>query len=272
MLSIHSLFKKKKDTPKRYHIIHLDECGSTNDVMREKAHEEKDAGPATYKDGQRPLLVVSTEYQTKGRGQGTNTWESERGKNLLFSILCHPVWVPVAGQFVISEAVALAIRDTLATLAEGFTIKWPNDIYWNDKKICGILIENALGAGHIKYCIAGIGLNVNQEEFYSDAPNPVSLRQILGKDADREALLEDIAGRVSNNLDMLRNGNYAAIGSEYTSWLYRLHGFYPYRDAEGTFEAALVEVEDDGHLVLRDKADTIRRYAFKEVEFVIPKP
>lgn len=252
-------------------MIHVDECESTNDLMREQAHQESDAEPSAYSGETEPLLVGCTEYQTKGRGQGTNTWESERGKNLLFTIMCRPVWVPVAGQFVISEAVALAVRDALATYADGFTIKWPNDIYWNDRKICGMLLENTLGNRHIKYCLAGIGVNVNQDEFHSDAPNPVSLKQILGKDTDRQVLLDNIVNRVSNNLNMLRNCEYASIGSLYTSWLYRVHGFYPYRDNEGTFEAAIVEVEDDGHLVLRDKEDNMRRYAFKEIEFVLPK-
>lgn len=268
MLSIRSLFKRKNNSGNNFRITRLEETDSTNAYIHRMLTDPQQSESTPAADQAR-YSVVTTEFQSSGRGQGTNTWESERGKNLLFSILCHPVWVPVTGQFILSEAIALAIRDALAAYDEHFTIKWPNDIYWKDKKICGILIENTLSGGHIKNCIIGPGINVNQQVFHSDAPNPVSLYQILGHEIDREPLLQDILKRFNANIEATINGDYATIVSNYTSWLYRLHGFYPYRDAEGEFEAALVEVEDDGHLVLRDREDRIRRYAFKEVEFII---
>ena len=128
------------------------------------------------------MTVVCADYQTAGRGQGTNQWESERGKNLLASMLIHPKGVPVARQFVLLEAAALAIMKALAHYADGFCIKWPNDIYYHDRKISGTLSECAVGSEGIKRCIIGTGINVNQTEFVSDAPNPVSLRQIFGKE------------------------------------------------------------------------------------------
>lgn len=268
MLSIRSLFKRKNNSGNSFRITRLDETDSTNAYIRRMLSAPQQGEVNTAADQAR-YWVVTTEFQSSGRGQGTNTWESERGKNLLFSILCHPAWIPITSQFILSEAIALAIRDALAVYNDHFTIKWPNDIYWKDKKICGILIENTLSGGHIKNCIIGPGINVNQQVFHSDAPNPVSLYQILGHEVDREALLQDILKRFDVNIQATINGDYATIIGNYTSWLYRLHGFYPYRDADGDFEAALVEVEDDGHLVLRDREDRIRRYAFKEVEFII---
>ena len=261
--SVRSLLDKFSKPQKDVHYIELDETNSTNDYVKSLL--------ATL-DGVEPeprLTVAYTDYQTGGRGQGTNTWESERGKNLLFSILCHPVWVPIQSQFIISEAIALALRDALSAITPDITIKWPNDIYWKDRKISGTLIETALSGGHIKDCIIGTGVDVNQQSFHSDAPNPVSLWQIIGHDTDRLALLRDIVKRFDAYLTDIRNGNYEHIVALYMSYLYRSHGFFPYRDSEGEFEAAIVEVEDDGHLILRDRGDHIRSYASKEVEFII---
>ncbi|MBM6993781.1 MAG: biotin--[acetyl-CoA-carboxylase] ligase [Prevotella sp.] len=263
MLSIRSLFKKKKvDDGIRF--IHLDDTDSTNRYCLEEFQDD-----TTAPLSQSRMVVVTADYQSAGKGQGTNTWESERGQNLLFSILCHPVWVPIMGQFIISECIALAIRDTLSTYTDGFSIKWPNDIYWHDRKICGILIENRLSARHIKDCVVGVGIDVNQLEFHSDAPNPISLRQILGHEIDRTELLKSVVTAFDRYLQAVENGDYAAVATAYASYLYRSHGFYPYRDGQGYFEAAIVEVEDDGHLILRDREGHIRSYAFKEVEFVL---
>lgn len=263
MLSIRSLFNKKKTPESDIHYIFLDETDSTNNYIKSLL--------ATL-DGVEPeprITVAYTDFQRAGRGQGTNKWSSERGANLLFSILCHPLWVPVQSQFLISEAEAIALRDALTAITGDITIKWPNDIYWKDKKISGTIIENTLSGGHIKDCIIGTGINVNQREFGSEAPNPVSLYQITGKETDREALLKDIVRRFDEYLTDLQNGNYEKIVSLYTSYLYRGHGFHAFRDKDGEFEAAIVEVEDDGHLILRDHDDRIRSYAFKEVEFII---
>jgi BirA family biotin operon repressor/biotin-[acetyl-CoA-carboxylase] ligase len=263
MLSIRSLFSRKNTTPD-IQYIHLAETDSTNDYLRQLPKAAP--GPS-----QPRMVVVDADYQTAGRGQGGNHWESEAGKNLLFSVLCHPNMVPIRDQFIISEAHALALYDALSTLAEGFSIKWPNDIYWRNKKVAGTLIETTLAGGHIRDCIIGTGIDVNQQQFVSDAPNPVSLRQILGHDVDRQQLLRDIVKRFNEYLQLIVNGDYSTIVGRYMSYLYRQHGFFAYRDKNGEFEAAIVEVEDDGHLILRDHDDHIRSYAFKEVEFVIPK-
>ncbi|MGI6243609.1 MAG: biotin--[acetyl-CoA-carboxylase] ligase [Prevotella sp.] len=265
MLSIRYLFKKKKEKEDNgIRFVHLDETDSTNRYCLEDLDE------ASLGQGQPVrMVVVTTDYQSAGRGQGSNTWESERGRNLLFSICCHPTWIPVRMQFILSECIALAIRDALSAFTGDITIKWPNDIYYKDWKICGILIENRLSAGRIKDCVIGVGLNVNQREFHSDAPNPVSLCSIVGHEVDRQQLLGDIVRRFDEFLEMSRRGDYGAIAGAYASCLYRSDGFYPYKDREGTFEAAIVEVEDDGRLILRDRKGTIREYMFKEVEFVI---
>ncbi len=263
MLSIRYLFKrKKKDNGIRF--VSLDETDSTN---RYCLHQ-LDESALTLEQPAR-MIVVSTDYQSAGRGQGTNSWESERGKNLLFSILCHPTWVPVRMQFVLSKCIALALRDALSEFLDDITIKWPNDIYYKDLKLCGILIESRLSGGRMKDCVLGVGLNVNQQEFHSNAPNPVSLYQIMGHEIDRTRLLNDIVRRFDDFLKDSQNGDYGGIADTYESCLYRLRGFHPYRDQKGEFEAAVVEVEDDGRLILRDRSGMIREYMFKEVEYII---
>lgn len=235
-------------------IHHEQEIDSTNDCLNRLSRMS--ALPEFH--------TLWAEYQTKGKGQIGNTWESERGKNLTFSFLLYPVSVLASEQFVISEMVSLAIRNTLSAYTEGISIKWPNDIYWHDRKICGILIENELRGSHISKCVVGVGLNVNQDVFRSDAPNPVSLRQIIGRDADREVILS----RIFEEFGKL----YAApqaVHVAYLSALYRKDGYHSYRDAQGVFEGRIADVELDGHLMLQPKSGPPRRYAFKEVQFIL---
>lgn len=229
-------------------IVHIDETDSTNRWLREQGGEEN--------------MVVWADYQTAGRGCGTNHWESERGKNLTFSMLLHPHDVPAQKQFRISRAISLAICKALGQHIGDLSIKWPNDIYWRDGKIGGILIEVSLLGNKVKDCIIGIGLNINQRVFRSDAPNPVSMWQICEQETDCEQLLQEI-------LQAFQEYMGKSNKDEYQSMLYRRKGFHPYADKDGAFMAEIIDVEDDGHLLLRDDNGQLRRYAFKEVTFVI---
>ena len=228
--------------------MHIDETDSTNRWLREQGGEEN--------------MVVWADYQTAGRGCGTNHWESERGKNLTFSMLLHPHDVPAQKQFRISRAISLAICKALGQHIGDLSIKWPNDIYWRDGKIGGILIEVTLQGNKVKDCIIGIGLNINQRVFRSDAPNPVSMWQICEQETDCEQLLQEI-------LQAFQEYMCKSNKDEYQSMLYRRKGFHPYADKDGAFMAEIIDVEDDGHLFLRDDNGQLRRYAFKEVTFVI---
>ena len=236
-----------------WEIVHLAETDSTNRWLRENQ--------VLIANDQKQIAVVA-DYQTAGRGCGTNRWESERGKNLLFSLLLHPKQIPASNQFHISMAVSLSITEALGQYIGDLSIKWPNDIYWRNGKIGGILIENTLKGDIIKDSIIGIGLNVNQRHFQSDAPNPVSIWQICEQETDREQLLLSI-------LECLDHYLYHDIKAQYCAMLYRRRGFHPYVDKNGAFMAEIVDVEDDGHLLLRDDDGCERRYAYKEVQFVI---
>lgn len=246
--------------------IHLQSTRSTNSYLGEMAAE---AAHGT---------VVYTDIQTAGRGQRGNTWEAEPGKNATFSVLLRPAAVDPNRQFLLSEASALAVVHALDPHIDGACVKWPNDIYYKDLKICGMLIEHALSGGHISHTIAGIGLNVNQRVFLSDAPNPVSLVQITGRELPAEHFVRAVAEELLRLSDPLP-GNARALHEEYLSRLYRNDGYHPYRAVAdspalpgGTvFEARIRDVASDGMLTLELRDGSCHRFAFKEVEYLIPR-
>lgn len=244
--------------------ITLQETDSTNRYLMDAAK----GGGLDSED----IVVAVADYQTAGKGCGTNTWESERGKNLLFSILVHPTAIPVRFQYLLSMAEALAIRDAVAEAAgnsNDVSIKWPNDIYYKDKKISGTLINLNVGGRGIKDLVIGTGINVNQRVFLSDAPNPVSLYNIIGKDYPKDVLLRGIMSRFVECYALLLNGGKEEIVRRYHEHLYRRNGYHRYQDAGGEFEAEIQEVQPDGILVLRRSDGGVSRYEFKEVKFII---
>ena len=253
-MHIFSYFCTKKVNTR---IIQLDEVGSTNEWLRENA--------ARFVDD---CVVAVADFQTAGRGCGTNSWESERGKNLLLSILVKPKAVTADGQFALSMAGSVAMKAVLDGYTNGIALKWPNDVYWKDRKLSGTLIECSLSGRVIKSCIFGIGLNVNQRVFTSDAPNPVSLCQILGREVSREPLLNELVESLIRHFELVEH-NPSGIAKQYAQSLYRREGYHWFRDRDGAFEAHLVEVEPSGRLRLADRSGQVRSYAFKEVEFII---
>ena len=218
----------------------LDSCPSTNSALSRTAPH----GHA--------LMALE---QTAGRGQRGNSWEAEPGRNITLSLMLRPEGLPAVRQFEVSEAVALGVADTLDRLGiRDVSVKWPNDIYVGDRKICGILIENTLSGALIERSVAGIGLNVNQTEFRSDAPNPVSVRQITGVEFELEPLARQMVGNI---LERLGRENHA----DYRRRLWRGAGVWPWRTPDGQrFEAEVSDVLPTGHLVLGQSV-----YAFKEV-------
>ena len=239
-------------------IIKLSNTASTNDYL---------LGLNTDQD-----LCVVTDYQSAGKGMGTNTWESEPGKNLLFSILLHPTWLPINRQYLLSMAEAVAIVEVLG---KGFEIKWPNDIYYGDKKLSGTRIDINLQGSTLKDVIIGTGINVNQEVFLSDAPNPISLKNITGQEHDRDILLQDILKRFSVyytklQKDFLRpslDGMRSWLDYQYHKHLYRRTGLHAYADKDGTFQAEIVRVAENGIITLRRDDGTLSQYEFKELKF-----
>ena len=239
--------------------IHLNETESTNTYLKELIQAGIDLPEVT---------LVDADYQTGGRGQTGNSWESRKGENLTFSLLCHPTVVRADRQFVLSQAVALAVQQTLLGFIDDVTVKWPNDIYWCDRKICGILIECTLSGTSVRDCILGVGLNVNQTEFVNDAPNPVSLAQIVGLTFNRKAVLDAVCDKFQHYYDKVLNGE--SLDDEYIVNLYRRNGLHQYAEPGGApFLASIAGILPTGHLLLRDEGGEIHEYEFKEVKFII---
>ena len=243
------------------HYIKVSQTASTNTYLSRLA--------ATLPGG----TVIYTPSQTAGRGQKGNSWESEDGKNLTFSLLLKRPPVKARDQFYLSEAAALAVVEALtAEAGDGFSVKWPNDVYWQDKKVCGMLLENSLDGTDIATCIVGIGINVNQERFLSDAPNPVSLINITGREHDLMALLKRVCSRIEQLVDSLADDSARRdLHERYMTALYRNDGQqHPWEDASGhRFMASVADIAPDGTLTLLHDDGTRHDYLFKQVKHII---
>lgn len=239
----------------------VDQADSTNSLLSSEA--------ASLPHG----AVIAARSQTAGRGQRGNSWESAPGLNLTFSMLLRPSVIMAARQFELSMLIALGVCDALTQVSgEVFLVKWPNDIYHGDRKICGILIENSIDGRRIGRSIVGIGININQAHFVSDAPNPVSLSSISGRTYSLEPLLDDICRIILTRFDEYEIApDPSALVEEYRSRLWRGKGHYLWRDeATGRdFMAEIANVAPDGILSLRDTSGNLRNYAFKEVHPVM---
>ena len=234
-------------------LIHISETNSTNNYLQSLCSKQK----------VEELTVVVADFQTSGRGQRGNSWESDSGKNLLFSIVIFPEFLEARRQFLISQIISLAIKEELDTYTTDISIKWPNDIYWKEKKICGMLIENDLMGRNISQSIAGIGININQETFHSFAPNPVSLRQITGKEFDLFEILKSIVLRIQSYYSLLKKGNTESIVCQYEMSLFKKEGMHRFKDVYKR------QVEPEGRLILEDEILNKRGYMFKEVEYLL---
>lgn len=227
------------------------------------------------------VQLVTTDYQTHGHGQVNTVWESARGENLLFSFLFRPQHITAGEQFFLSEIACLAVAHTLDAYTEGISVKWPNDVYHHDRKICGMLLRHTLSGAQISATLVGIGLNLNQKQFLGDAPNPVSLRQIIGRPVDREEVLCRFAHHFDRLLRAVippdpdeRLAQRQRLHREYLRRLYHRDGAHDYVDAASgeTFSAHIVDIAPTGQLTLRTTDGRLRHYHFKEVRFVVPLP
>ncbi len=263
-------------------IIFLPEVGSTNTWMRERLTEK----PA---DSFSHLFTVCTFRQTAGRGQQGNSWESEPDKNVSFTTLLDTSALCVSELWRVTECCALAVQQALCSFNMPAVIKWPNDIYVGDEKICGILIESVLQGCNVPCCLAGIGINVNQITFVSGAPNPTSMRLIAGHDFNKEEVLRRVLAELSQ-LWKLVIAQPDMLKRMYMQHLYRREGEYLWRRKEvstapmridwetdntefdkAIFRAAIDDITEEGCLVLRKRDGTTETFHFKQVQYIIPK-
>ncbi len=247
-------------------ITHINETDSTNSYIRTKISEGDI--PHGY--------AVSTDYQHNGHGQKGNYWESERGKNILMSIFIRPLKIKPENQFIITQLVTIAITNVINKIDNlDAIIKWPNDIYVGDKKLAGILIENSIAGDSITETIIGIGLNVNQTDFVSDAPNPTSIKQITGKEFDHHKIADEIYNNILTLYSTFENNMHNSLSAEelhkgYMKLLYRGTGTHKYQTNTGEIVTAeIISIDSYGILHLKHSDNTIHSYGFKEIKFVI---
>jgi BirA family transcriptional regulator, biotin operon repressor / biotin---[acetyl-CoA-carboxylase] ligase len=212
--------------------------------------------------------IIYTDYQTSGRGTAGNKWESERGKNLLISIILSPKFILPEDQFYISMAISLGICEFADIYLLRSKIKWPNDIYVNNDKIAGILIENSILGGTIESTIAGIGININQISFPSSVPNPVSFSMLTGREYDRKVCLEELLACVDRSYETLKSGKLEDIRKEYLSRLYWLNEWHFYRSGGKQFRGKIKGISVFGRLIIEDENARLAEFDFKEVEYV----
>jgi len=212
--------------------------------------------------------IVYTGYQSAGKGQGGNKWESEKDKNLLLSVILYPTTIRADRQFLISKVISLGVSDFLKTYVYDVTIKWPNDIYVKNEKIAGILIENSIIRNEIDHTIAGIGININQQHFPRHLPNPTSLKILTGKDYDLEQCLNELAAKLDARYKLLLYNRIGRIEEDYKNSLYRFGQFTEFSDNRGIFEGKIISVTDTGRIQIEDRRGRIYEYGFNEVDFL----
>ena len=258
---------------KKHDIIWLESVDSTNKEAQRRISDIDN------------LSVLSAKQQTEGRGQRGNTWSSESGKNLLFSVVMKfsdsifdGKFLPAINshdQFVISETAALSVVDLLAENDTEAKIKWPNDIYVGDRKICGILIENSLKGNSLSHSILGIGLNVNQTSFDPSLPNPTSITLETGRTYDLRSLLERYMEIFCHYLSRYCNphGGYARLRKLYLSQLWRNGETSDFidrtRKQEYKFKGTIEGLSDIGHLIIKTEEGELREFSFQEISFII---
>ena len=239
-------------------VIKIASTQSTNNyASRQLAEKEVKSG-----------TVFLAYDQTNGRGQQNNSWESTPGKNLTFSIVLTPDFLKIEDQFMLSKVVCLGLGKFLSRQVKGVKIKWPNDMYVDNRKIAGILIEHSIVNGGLAHSILGIGLNVNQERFESDAPNPVSLVQLTGTPGDLDSLLEAVLHHIDDYYQLLKQGKHELINQEFLERLYRMNEWHLFEDDEHQFSGRIIGVNHFGQLLIEDRRGNHHEYHFKQVHYV----
>jgi BirA family biotin operon repressor/biotin-[acetyl-CoA-carboxylase] ligase len=232
-------------------------CHSTNQLTAELLRQKN------LKEG----AVIYTGFQNAGRGQLGTTWSSEPDRNVLMSLVLEPKFLRVTEQFLLSQVVSLAVKDCLQSYHDGdWKIKWPNDIYFGQKKIAGILIENNVQSDSLSHAIVGVGINVNQLDF--DYPQADSLANISGLPHEVDEVIENLLVQIEKWYLKLRSGHQEEIRSAYQLALKGWGTLATWEDRQGLFKGKVVGVEAGGKLLIELSTGSIRSYGIKEVQMV----
>lgn len=240
-------------------FIALEETVSTNAFLLEMP------------EGERMDKVVSARVQTAGKGMGTNIWESEAGKNLTFSMGADMFFLKATDQFLLSQAVPLGLFDVLDTLLPSgqLAVKWPNDLYFGNRKLCGILINSTIHGMDMGTSVIGIGLNVNQVHFQNWPTNPISMKMILGRDTDLEPLLKDLVVAVDQRIQQLRSPDGTAeIKADYLKHLYRYRQWGSFETKKGVVKLYIDGIDKFGRLIALNESRDSQVFDIKELRFL----
>jgi BirA family transcriptional regulator, biotin operon repressor / biotin---[acetyl-CoA-carboxylase] ligase len=249
-LTPHTLFTGQQ-------LVWLPECGSTNTEAQQLVVQNR----AT--DG----CCVLTDNQTAGRGQRGNRWEAAAGENLTLSVVWKPAFLPAADQFLLSQAVALAVHDWLTALlgpSPQLRVKWPNDIFYGHQKLGGILIENTLSGAKIQHSVVGIGININQQQFA--VPTATSLARLTARQYNRPAVAARLLEHLERRYLQLRAGRIGALRTEYLQVLYRFQEEHEYEAGGQLFRGQIVGVDEAGRLAVAVR-DQLRYFDLKEIRY-----
>ena len=236
-------------------LLWLPACASTNSEAQALIGQNRASEGCT----------VITDFQTAGRGQRGNQWEGAAAENLLLSVVWQPTFLAATEQFRLSQAVALGVHDWAAALLgpdPKLKLKWPNDLYYGDQKLGGILIENTLSGAKIQYSIAGIGMNVNQLGFV--VPTATSFAQVTGRAYDRATLAARLLECLERRYLQLRAGQVGALRHAYLQVLYRYQETHAFVVDGRTVSGQIVGVEDDGRLAVAIGGE-LRRFGMQEI-------
>lgn len=212
--------------------------------------------------------VVSAQFQESGKGQAGSKWESAYGQNMLVSILFYPSFLPAGNLFSLNMAFSLGLAGfAKELLGEHVRIKWPNDLYYLDKKLGGMLIENVVSAQTVSQTILGAGINLNQDSFSQHLPNPISFKQILKKQLDLDAAFSSLFRHVEARYLQLRRGEENAIREEYHRAMFRFGEWARYESAGWVFEGKIRGVSQEGKLMIEHRNGFVESFEMKEVRF-----
>jgi BirA family transcriptional regulator, biotin operon repressor / biotin---[acetyl-CoA-carboxylase] ligase len=241
-----------------FNIVHLQEVNSTNNYLKEISRK------GNVVEG----TVIMADFQSAGRGRGNNIWLSEANHNITMSVLIRPS-IKAPHQFVLNEMLSLSVIDLLDDLHISASIKWPNDIYCQDKKIAGFLIENVVMGDRIVESILGIGLNVNQLHFSESLPNPVSIARVLGRTLVLSELAEKLLSFLGIRYDSLQKESYSALHAAYCSRVYKKGQPIGYVSAGKKQEGILTDVAPDGELIIRKPDGHTEGFLFGEIQLLV---
>jgi len=242
------------------HAVHLTAVDSTNSYASEMLRQMRPT------EG---TIIYSFE-QKNGRGQRGSTWHGEPNKNVAFSLILHPSFLQAGEQFLLTKMASLAVSDLMAELLRGgrsrISVKWPNDVYADDKKIAGMLIENSIGNHSIQSSVIGIGLNVNQD-FTGEEFNAASLKMISGEEYDLKTVVERLCEFIEARYLQLKANKREQLGRDYLGRLYRLEEWRNYSSSGEDFEGRIKNVSAAGRLQVELRSAEIKEFDLKEIIF-----